>query len=170
MAIRTETTIMRIERHHWVNTYLGILDSVFFLSEEEQYHTIKILTSLLEAIKVPERGFPVLIPASVAVEAKSSFYSISLDARQKSAFVRHPRLIEGDDIMVSIDAWRDSLLNMLVTAYPDFQTEEKILAAKVFTELLVALGLPNRAAAYFPDDVVRAWNISPEAKLSYQND
>jgi hypothetical protein len=59
---------------------------------------------------------------------------------------------------------------MLVTAYPDFQTEEKILAAKIFTELLVALGLPSRAAAYFPDDVVRAWNISPEAKLSYQND
>jgi len=161
---------MKIERHHWINTYLGILDSVFFLSDEEQYHTIKIVTSLLTALNVPERGLPVLVPASVAVEAKNSYYSISLDARQKSSFERHPRVLESNDITVSIDAWRDSLLNMLVTAYPDFQAEEKILAAKIFTELLEALGLPNRAAAYFPDDVVRAWNVSPEAKLSWQND
>ena len=159
---------MKIQRHHWLNTYLGILDSVFFLSEEEQYHTIKIISSLLEAIKIPERGTPVLIPASVAVEAKNSYYSISLDARQKSNFERHPRILDNGDLMVSIDAWRDSLLNMLTTAYPELEPEEKILCAKIFTELLVALGLPNRAAAYFPDDVVRAWNVSPEAKLSWQ--
>ena len=161
---------MKIQRHHWLNTYLGILDSVFFLSEEEQYHTIKIISSLLEAIKIPERGTPVLIPASVAVEAKNSYYSISLDARQKSNFERHPMIIDNSDLMVSIDAWRDSLLNMLTTAYPELEPEEKILSAKIFTELLVALGLPNRAAAYFPDDVVRAWNVSPEAKISWQGE
>jgi len=155
---------MKIERHHWLNTYLGILDSVFFLTENEEFHTIKILSDLLAALNIPDRSTPAIIPSSVALEAKSSFYTINLDGSRKSERDRLPRVVYDGDTIVSQEAWRDMFVNMLVTAYPDLSPEERVLISKIFSDLLTALGVPERMAAYFPDDVVKSWLSSPEGQ------
>jgi hypothetical protein len=45
---------------------------------------------------------------------------------------------------------------MLITAYPEMDAAERLTAAKVFEDVLTALGVPNRVAAFLPDDVIRA--------------
>lgn len=46
---------------------------------------------------------------------------------------------------------------MLTSAYPDLSGVERLLLKQKLTELLVAIGCPQRAASFYPADVVRAW-------------
>jgi hypothetical protein len=46
---------------------------------------------------------------------------------------------------------------MIISAYPEIDSQEKLYVSKVLNDLLLGLGLPMRAALYFPEDVVRAY-------------
>ena len=158
---------MEIKRHHWVNTIIGILDSVFILTEVEQFGAIDAVNKMLGKLNIPERGHAFLIPASVAMEAESSYYTINMDNYQNGSQSRTPRVIISGDAVVSLDSWRDMFMNMITTSYPDLLPEEKLLLSSMFNTLLLSLGIPERAATYFPDDVVRAWKQSPESNLGF---
>lgn len=156
---------MEIKRYHWVNTVVGILDSVFYLTDVEMYHSIDSLNKILSKLQIPERGGSVMIPASVAIEAESSFYTRSINNLEGNNKFRIPRVNIENDMIVSIDSWRDMFVNMFIITYPNMLAEEKLLLSSFFNTLLLALGVPDRAASYFPDDVVRAWKNSPESLL-----
>lgn len=149
-------------RTNWINTIVGILNSAFTLSEEEKYQVMSITKRLLQALNIPERSTPEKLPAAVALESRSGFYSVSLNQRSLLS-ESEIRRVTVNDIVVSIESWRDALLGLLTTAYPDLSMEERIITAKILTEMLVALGLPERAAVFFPEEVVRAFQDSPEA-------
>jgi hypothetical protein len=54
---------------------------------------------------------------------------------------------------------------MFIISYPDLLPEERIFISSIFIQLLSSLGIPERAVMFFPDDVVKAWQNSPEANL-----
>jgi hypothetical protein len=143
-------------RHDWLNTYLGVLDAAFHLTEEEQFQVLVILRRLLKALQVPQRGVPVELPPAVVLELTSRFYTVGRSKPSDVGLQRRVRAISKGDLVASVEAWRDALLHMLITAYPDMDAAERLTAAKVFEDVLTALGVPNRAAAYLPDDVIRA--------------
>ena len=144
------------KRHDWLNTYVGLLDAAFLLSEEEQFQVISIFKKLLTALRVPQRGVPAELPPALAMELSTGFYTIARVKPSDAGRKRHPRAVSQGDMVASIEAWRDVLLRMLLTAYPDMDAAERLTAAKVFEDVLAALGVPNRAAMFLPDDVVRA--------------
>lgn len=157
----------RVERHHWLNTIVGVLDGAFLLSEEEQFQVISIVRRLLEALRIPERGNPHSLPAAVALEAASGFYTVQLTHARSAGAVRAVRPVSSGDMVVSAESWRDALVGMITGAYPDLAPEERLVTSKVMADLLAALGVPDRAAAFFPDTVVRAFNASPESLAEY---
>jgi hypothetical protein len=55
-----------------------------------------------------------------------------------------------------VEAWRDPFINWLILAYPDLDSEDRILAAKSFEAILINIGVPDRVPYYLPDDVIRA--------------
>jgi hypothetical protein len=57
---------------------------------------------------------------------------------------------------VTLEAWRQAILSLLNIAYPDLEPVEVVWATQTVDELLLGLGVPGRAAAFFPDEVVRA--------------
>lgn len=146
-----------VERHHWLNTYLGILDAAFNLTDGEQAHLIVILRDLLRALSIPERGTPAEVPATLAVEVSSGFHTIALAGPRESQVQRPVRAVVPGDVVVSVEAWRDALLGMLQVAYPDLDPAERLLASKVFADCLTGIGLPHRASTFLPDDVVRVY-------------
>jgi len=146
----------RVERHHWLNTIVGILDQAFYLTDEEQFYVIDIVKRMLESLSIPERGEPVVIPNQLALEMSSSLYSTQLAGPRRSGVTRPIRATNHADMVVSLNAWVDSLLTMLTTAYPDLSPTERMVTAKVLSDLLDAIGVPDRAAAFFPDDVIRS--------------
>jgi len=156
-----------LQRHHWINTYVGILDAAFQLSETEQLEVIGILRQLLLGLRIPERTSSPSLPAPIALEVSSGFYTIQLAHSRDAGVVRAPRLTNNRDATVSPEAWRDAFTGMLFTAYPDLAPSERLLATKMFADLLAALGLPARAAAFLPETVVRAYHSSPEAQALY---
>lgn len=154
------------ERHHWLNTLVGILDSAFHLTDEEQYYTISIVATLLESLEIPERGDPAELPPAVALEVTSSFYTVRLSSpRDAHNLVRPIREVTPGDVVVSIEAWVQALTGMVLVAYPDLDPLERVAAAKVFSDLLQSLGVPNRAASFFPEDVVQAYRDVDAAGL-----
>lgn len=157
----------RIERHHWLNSLVGILDGAFHLSDMEQLQVIGYVRRLLTALRIPERGDPVVVPAAVALEAASGFYTVALNSPRESNLTRNVRGVSEDDMVVSVDAWRDALLGLITTAYPDLLPEEKLVAGAVLTDILLGLGVPQRAASFFPDAVVRAYWASPESRATW---
>ena len=151
------------QRHHWLNTIVGILDSAFHLSDVEQFETIALVRQLLTGLRIPERSVPSSLPAPIALEVESGFYTIQLAHTRDSGVVRPVRAVtSASEIVVSAEAWRDALVGLVVTAYPDLEPMERLLLTKVFGDLLAALGVPQRAAAFFPEAVVRAYRTSPE--------
>lgn len=156
-----------VQRHHWLNTIVGILDSAFYLSEVEQLQVIGYVRRLLEALHIPERSVPRVVPAPVALEAASKFYTVVLAGPRVSGIERRVRPVGSGDMVVSVEAWRDALLGLIQTAYPDLLPEEKVVAGTVLTEILLGLGVPQRAAAFFPEEVVRAYLASPESRPLY---
>ena len=156
-------------RHHWLNTIVSVLDSAFHLTDHEQLATIDIVNKLLTRLNIPERGVPTSLPAPVALEVESGLYTIQLTHTRDSGLVRPVRAVhQGQDMVVSAEAWRDALTGMITSAY-ELTPPEKLFLASVVTDLLAALGVPNRAAAFFPDAVVRAYRNSPEGLASVQN-
>jgi hypothetical protein len=147
---------LKVERYHWLNTIVGILDQAFHLTEEEQVHVLDIVNRLLDSLAIPERGQPQLLPPQLLLEMSAGLYSSQLAAPREVPITRTVRLAAPGDIVVSIEAWVEALLSMLTTAYPDLSPTERIVTAKVLADLLDAIGVPDRAAVFFPDDVVRA--------------
>lgn len=144
----------QVGRHTWVNTFVGILDVAFALSEEERYHTQDTITRLLEALRIPERGIPAQLPAAVALEASSGMFSRQLYEPRDAGVVRYPHA--SNTSPVTLEAWRQALLNLFRDAYPDMHGAEVVVATSVLNDLLMALGLPMRSASYLPEEVVRA--------------
>jgi hypothetical protein len=146
----------RPERYHWINTIVGILDQAYHLNDTEQVRVIEIVNGLLEGLNVPDRSDPVVIPAPLAHEVATGTYAAQLAAPRENGLIYTARTVEGNDIVVSIEAWCEALIDLLVTAYPDLSPVERFASAKILSDLLNAIGLPDRAASFFPDDVVRA--------------
>ena len=139
-----------------MNTLVGILDQAFHLTDEEQFHTLDIIGRLLESLDIPDRSTPKQISPSLMLEVTASVYSTQLHGPRSSNLVRPVRAAVPSDIVVSVEAWCEALLSMITTAYPDLTPTERIVTAKILTDLLDALGAPDRAASFFPDDVIRA--------------
>lgn len=134
------------------------------MSEMEQLQVIGFVRRLLEVLQIPERGNPRVLPAPVALELAAGLYTVQLAGPRTSGVRRVVRRANKTDMVVSVDAWRDALLGLVTCAYTDLAPEERLAAAKVFTEILVGLGVPDRAAAFFPEEVVRAYLASPESR------
>lgn len=145
------------QRHHWLNTFVGVLDTALHLTEEEQFLVSDILRSLLVTLRVPDRGVPQQLPAPVALEVECGYYSTVLAAQHHAGFVRPVIPAGGYLETVSVQAWRSALLGMLVVSYPDLDLPERLLASSTLDDMLAALGVPSRAAASLPTDVLRAW-------------
>jgi hypothetical protein len=152
----------RVERHHWLNTFIGILDAAFHLTEIEQAQLITVLRDLLVAVRIPDRGEPQEIPAALALEVTSNFFTISLAGPRDSGVTRPVRAATAGDVVVSLEAWRTALVGMLTVAYPDMFPAERLLVDRVFTDVLAGIGVPQRAAEFLPGDVVRTYRSMPE--------
>lgn len=148
---------MRVDRHVWINTFVGILHTSFSLTDEEQYYSITILNKMFKTLNIPERSAPKQIPAAVALEMNTGFYSRQTVNSREPNQARNPRRLQQGDLVASIESWRQALLNMIISAYPEIDSQEKLYVSKVLNDLLLGLGLPMRAALYFPEDVVRAY-------------
>jgi hypothetical protein len=139
-----------------LNTFVGLVDAAFVLTDEEVFFSQQIVRKLLDALHIPERGEPANIPTPLVAELDTQFWSLQLNGPGRdNADLRRPRAASPDDTVVTLEAWRNMLVNMLVGAYPDLDALEVVAATKVFDDLLVALGVPARAARFFPVDVVR---------------
>lgn len=145
-----------VERHHWVNTVVGFIDSVWNLSAEELAPTIRVVRALLERLNVPERGEPAEIPAVLALEVDGGFYNAQLNAVYDSGQARPVRQLGPRDIQYPVEVWCASLTNIFTAAYPDLDPIERVYLTKAFLELLTSLGIPTRAPVYIPEDVARA--------------
>jgi hypothetical protein len=146
-----------VERYHWVNTMLGMLDGAFHLTEEEQAPTLQILRGLMDALDIPNRKVPESVPAGVALEADASIYTEVLAGTRAAGVNRPIRAAVDSDPFVPLETWVQALVAMLTSAYPDLNPVERVKAMTVFTELLVAIGVPDRAVYCYPDEVVRAY-------------
>lgn len=140
-----------------MNALVGVLDAAFWLTDEEQFETARIVGGLLDWLNVPGRGSAVELPPSVASEVASGQFAVVLNSHRDSGVRRVPRYAHERDVVVSVDAWRYALMNMLTVAYPDLSPTEVVGATKVLDDLLAALGLPERVAHCFPDEVIRAF-------------
>jgi hypothetical protein len=152
-----------VERYHWLNTIAGLLDAAFYLSEEEQFLVIDIVNRLLVNLRIPERGDVAEMPPALALEVKAGFYTTTLSGPRESGVERPVRATGHGDVVVSVESWRQAFLDMLVTAYPSIEPFERMAVSKVLTDVLVALGVPERKAAFYPDAVVRAYQEGPDA-------
>lgn len=148
---------MRADRNVWINTFVGIIHTSFTLTDEEQYLTITILSKMFKAVNVPDRSQPKQLPAAIALEVNTGFYSRQTVASSEYSQTRSARKLQQGDLVASVESWRQALLNMILSAYPDITPDEKLFISKILNDLLVGLGLPMRAALYFPEDVVRAY-------------
>lgn len=144
------------ERATWINVITGILDSSFYLSEEEQFGVSDIVRRLLIKLRIPDRGTSAELPIPVVQELYSNLYSIQLEAPRESGLQRPVRAVGHGDSVTSLEAWRTSFENLILTAYPDLAIEERLLMKKVFTDLLSVIGVPDRVASNFPDMVIAA--------------
>lgn len=144
-----------VTRDHWLNTVVGLLDSSFYLSMEEQYAAAHIVSALLSKLAIPERGEPAVLPMPVVQEVYANYYSTALET-SLSGVSRVVRPTSDSDCVTSLEAWRSGLESMFISAYPNLTAAERMLLAKVINDLLAAIGVPNRAASHFPDMVLRA--------------
>lgn len=149
------------ERGHWLAAFTGVLDAAFRLSEEEQFYTLDILNQLFDKLGVPERGKPRALPSPVALEVACAHYSTQMTGPRSSAIPRAVRAVSGGDIVASVETWREAFFQMILTAYPDLEPLERVVTLKVLSDLLVAIGVPDRAAYHFPDEVIRAYQVLP---------
>lgn len=143
------------ERHHWINTIVGLLDQAFNLTDDEQVFAIGFVNKLLDFIQIPDRGDPVALPIPVVLEVSAQVYTTQLDSARGLDLVRPVRAVRQGDVQVSVETWVEALLSLVLTAYPEFSPAERLITAKSFRDLLDSIGVPDRAASFLPDDVVR---------------
>lgn len=134
---------------------VGLLDAAFVLTDEEAYFCQDIVQGLLDLLNIPDRGPAVAIPSTVLSEAEHATWSVQLHSSRDRLDLHRPRSVVASDTVVGLEAWREALSGMLFCAYPDLGGLERLAVTKVLDDLLVALGVPGRAARFFPDDVVR---------------
>lgn len=144
------------ERHTWTNTLVGVIDTAFALSEEELYFTEMIVQKMLAVLRIPERGEPVALPVAVAQELNGAVFSTLVHSPRASGYFREARAVEPSDTVVTLEAWRQALLGLITAAYPELDPVETVYATQTMDDLLLAIGVPQRAAMYLPDEVVRA--------------
>jgi hypothetical protein len=152
-------------RYVWLNTMVGILDAAFVLTDEEAFFCQEIVGRLLDTLNIPGRGAVAVLPSPVLAEMESSMWSVQLHGGRERMELHRPRPVVAGDTVVSVDVWREALTGMLFNAYPDLDGYERLAVSKITDDMLVALGLPNRAARFLPADVVRSHvmlNSSPE--------
>lgn len=146
------------EVYHWVSLFVGLLDTAFHLTDEEQVLTASILTRLLTGLRIEDRPTPDRIPAALALEIDAGFYTSAMASPRRNGVVRPISAARAGDPRVSVEAWSHALTTMLNVAYPDLDPEEGFLATKVFADVLTSLGVPARAAYHTPDEVMRAYH------------
>jgi hypothetical protein len=144
-----------VERHHWVNTVVGLLDAVWHLSLEERVWSSRIVGGVLDELRIPERGPAAQIPAHLAYEVEVGRYGRLVNGDLDSGVEHRPRPATPSDHPVPFDVWRQTFVSLFTTAYPDLDGVERVFLTKVFGELLTAIGVGPRAAQFVPDDVVR---------------
>jgi hypothetical protein len=149
--IKTQTA----SKGHWLNTIVGVLDSSFYLTLEEQYTCTKIVSTLLDRLNIPARGKPTVLPMPIVQEVYANYYSLALET-SSTGMTRNIRRVTENDCVTSLEAWRIALESMFIQAYPDLDSYERTLLAKILHDLLAAIGVPQRAASHFPDAVLRA--------------
>lgn len=145
------------ERHHWLNVFVGVLDDAFHLTEEEQFGVSVVSSRLLDSLNIPHRGVPATLPLPVVQEMHSGLYSMKL-SRAAGLPPRPVRVATPEDSVVAVEVWRDALEGMILTAYPDLEAPDRLRLAKAVTDLLAAIGVPQRAASHFPPSVVSSYN------------
>lgn len=150
----------------WLATYVGLLTDAFSLTDDEQYEVRRILKKLFSALDLANRPEPGVVPMAVRQEMLSGHYSDALDRAGAM-----PRRASEGDCVASAEAWRTPLEGMLLSSYPSLAPDEVLLLRKVLTDLLAALGVPARAAAFFPESVMAAHreivDSVPEAALPF---
>lgn len=146
-----------VERTHWRNTIVGILDAAFLFDAGEHMACDRVVGDLLRILRIPERAPSGSVPLEVMQEAENRTYSLQMYERhhQGSAVAR---ATTAQDCVTSPDSWRASLMTLITSAYPDLSAEERLLAATCFQDLLAQIGVPQRAATYFPPGVLAAHN------------
>lgn len=143
-------------RADWINTFVGILDTALSLDDAELIATTDVMTGLLDRLAVPGRNRPRELPVAVALEKSAGVYSSQIHGTRDAGLQRRSARIGPADLSVELEAWRDALLSMLTSAYPDLEGFERLEATVILDQLLISLGLPDRACSFLPDDVVRA--------------
>lgn len=93
-----------VKRHHWLNTFVGILDSAFHLSSEEEYWVAEVMRKILTTLRIPERGRPVTVPAGLAMEIKGAYYTTLLGVHRHPDVVRPVRVVTDDEVAVSVES------------------------------------------------------------------
>lgn len=146
-----------VGRHHWLNTYVGIIDSAFHLSDEELYGVTDIIRKLLIVLRVPERGRPAALPVPLAHEVDAAYYERALSARDHGPTPAARPMTDGE-VGVTLEAWREALTGMLTDAYPALGPEARLTLVKVMGDLLASIGVPARAATFHPQLVINAHN------------
>lgn len=144
---------MNVTRDHWLSTIVGMIDLALHLDIEEKMTAIPIVKSILELLDIPDRSVPTSLPASVVLEAEDNHFSRQLmdDAP------RQRRRNTSTDELVTPLTWAQALVSLVVNAYPDISPEERILALQRFSQLITALGVPERTAYFYPSDVLREY-------------
>lgn len=139
------------QRHHWLNTLVGIVDQTFNLTDEERFGVTSVFSTLLNRLQIPERGTPAAMPIPVAQEVAGNYYSNALANASNANYTREVRPASQNDIAVPIDTWREAYIGMFLTAYPNISGEERLLLSKAFQDLFAAIGAPHRAPTHLPD-------------------
>lgn len=145
-----------VEPRHWVNTVVGMLDSVFYLSDHEQLQVGNVVRQVMKVLHIAARPSPVVLPPPLAQEVSVAYWSHALEGPRRSGLHRNVRSAGPGDVVLTVETWREALVGMFTTAYPDMNPEDRVFLTKVFDDLLAAIGAPARAAAYVPEIVISA--------------
>lgn len=144
-----------MERHHWLNAVVGVIDAAWNLTAEEQYHVTRIVAVILDKLSIPERGAPAEIPAPIAMEVEGGFYSSQMHDAALSQVERPVRALSSGDQTVAPDVWRTTLVELFTTAYPDLTGVERVWLTKTIGDLLGGIGVATRAPVWLSEDVTR---------------
>lgn len=91
------------------------------------------------------------------LEVECGDYTTLLTAHRHAGVVRPIRAVVPGKRTVSVASWATALLELLTAAYPEFSPIERRGASMALHDLPVAIGVPNPAATFYPDAVVRVY-------------
>jgi hypothetical protein len=146
---------INVERHHWVNTTLGMIDATWHLTDAEKVQVAAIIARVLDVLDIPGRGQPTVIPMPLMMEASAGFYSMQVNTTAQAASIRPIRAIVDGDLTFPPDVWRASITTLFTSAYPDLEPLERVFLDSTIGDLLDAIGVDTRAAQFVSEDVAR---------------